>query len=274
MPVLSQAPAQKPSFEVASIKRSKPDARGSVFNVRGDRFVMTNTPLKRILQFAYFMPGKPLSNDQIIGGPNWIGTDRFDIEAKAEGDGQRIPLEQVRSMLQTLLEDRFQLKAHNETRDLPVYILTVAKGGLKLRLSEDQSPPSPVTAPPPRRPGESPTMPRGTFSVEGGPSGLTLVGSALQLRDVIANLQVQMDHPIVDKTDLKGLYDIRLQFAPEVLLANTGGISAAGIQPVPPSQPTAPSIFTAVDDLGLKLESAKVPLEVIVIDSVQKPSEN
>src|SRR5690242_12086188 len=126
--------AQKLSFEVASIKRSTPDAKMSVFNVRGERFVMTNTPLKRILQFAYFRTDKPLSNDQIIGGPNWIGTDRFDIEAKAEGDGQAIPTEQVRSMLQSLLEDRLQLKTHYETRALPGYILSVAKGGPKLKL--------------------------------------------------------------------------------------------------------------------------------------------
>src|SRR5690349_22893943 len=162
-PAVSQA--QNPSFEVASIKRSTPDARGSAFNVRGGRFVMTNTPLKRILQFAYFRTDKPPSNDQIIGGPNWIGTDRFDIEAKAEGDGQSIPTEQVGSMLQSLLEDRFQLKAHYETRELPVYILSVAKGGPKLKLSEDQTPPSPVRVPPPRRPGEAPVMPRGTFSI-------------------------------------------------------------------------------------------------------------
>jgi uncharacterized protein (TIGR03435 family) len=274
MPLASQTPpAQKRSFEVTSVKQSRQDARGGGFNMRGDRFVATNTTVKALLQFAYFRPNNPLLNYQIVGSPNWIGTDRFDIEAKAEINDQQIPTEQVRSMLQSLLEDRFQLKARYETRDLPVYILTVGRDGPRLKLSEDQTPPAPVTGPgPPQRPGEAPVLPRGVFSVMPRPSGMALTGTAIPFSNIVAFLQARVQQRIFDKTELKGLFDIRLEFA-DALSANSAAMSSTG-GPTPPQEPSPPSLAVALDDLGLKLESAKAPLEVLVIDSVQKPSGN
>ena len=276
IPLLSQTPpAQKPAFDVTSVKRTGVDARGRGMNMGGDRFVATGATLKTLVQFAYSKPGNPLFNYQIIGAPNWTGTDRFDIEAKAESNGQQIPIEQARLMLQSSLEDRFQLKAHYETRDLRVYILTVAKGGPKLKLSEDQTPPAPVTGQrQPQRPREAPVLPRGVFSVMPGPSGMTLTGTAISLPNIIAFLQAWVGQRIFDKTELKGLFDIRLEFA-DALSANPPNVSTtAPTAPTPPQEPSAPSLAVALDELGLKLESAKAPLDVIVIDSVQKPSDN
>src|SRR5439155_7999380 len=247
---------------VASVKRSKAEARGGGMNMRGDRFVATNATLKTLVQFAYFRPNNPLLNYQIVGGPNWIETDRFDIEAKAESNNEQLPAEQVRSMLQSLLEDRFQMKARYETRDLPVYVLTVAKGCPKLKLSEDQTPSAPVTGPrQPQRPGEAPVLPRGVFSVMPGPSGMTLTGTAVPLPNIIAFLQARVEQRIFDKTELKGLFDIRLEFA-DTLSANAPTVSTTG--PTPPQEPSAPSLAAALEELGLKLESAKAPLEVLV----------
>jgi uncharacterized protein (TIGR03435 family) len=172
-------------------------------------------------------------------------------------------------MVQSLLEDRFQLKVHGETRDLPVYELTVAKGGPKAKLSEDQSPPmlpEPGTPPPP--PG---TVPRGLMRMGRG----DFADSAISI-DNFALGALYVGRPVIDKTGLKGLYDIKLQWAPE-RVSNAGpfqpGAPIAG--PDTAADPSGLSIFTAVQEqLGLKLESTKGPVKVLVIDRVQKPSEN
>src|SRR5215510_4844795 len=147
LPLLSQTTATKPSFEVVSIKPSPPGnfIRGG--GPRGDRFTLSGASLRMLLQFAYqhsnvgFLGGQL----QVIGGPNWMDSDRYDIQAKADCSGGAIPREQMQLMLQSMLEDRFQLKAHMETREQPIYNLVVAKDGLKLKRSEDQTPP-PITA--------------------------------------------------------------------------------------------------------------------------------
>jgi uncharacterized protein (TIGR03435 family) len=267
-------PAHKPQFEVASVKPNKSgNLSGGGLRPQGDRFVATNVTLRMLLQFAYRpQDGTPMLNDRLVGGPAWMDSDHFDVQAKLEQDARAIPQEQIRLMLQSLLEDRFQVKAHWETRDLPVYILTIGKGGPKLKLSEDQTPPAPVTTRPPQRPGEAPVLPRGVFSVMPAPSGMMITGTAIPFSNIIGFIQVRVGRRIFDKTDLKGLYDIRLQFA-DSLSAPPAAVSTTG-EPTPLPEPSAPPLAVALDELGLKLDSTKMPLEVLVIDSVQKPSEN
>src|SRR5262249_20487388 len=194
------------------------------------------------------------------------------------------------------------LKAHMETRELPVYNLVVGKEGAKIKGSEDQTAPTlgggaqpcgpaPSAPPPPPPPfggergGPSDpkfTPPLGAMMMMLNPTGLTLQASGVPVTSLIAMLQQQVGRPIIDKTDLKGLFDFKLQFSPEGLnLPGPPGGFAPGVAPPPgagPSPPSSadpvPSLFTAIQELGLKLESSKGPVAVLVIDSVQKPKEN
>ena len=305
IPLLSQAPeTKKPSFDVISIKPSTPSTfgfRGG--GPRGNRFTMTGS-LRMVLQFAYRhpnvqpgVPAPPLMNTQIIGGPSWMDTDLFDIQATAETNGGTIPQDQLPLMLQSLLEDRFQLKAHMETRELPIYNLVVGKDGPKIKLSEDQTPIVPPGAAGQRgEPGAGPRgfgfdprgpLPRGAFSMMPSPSGLTLSASGVPIPMLVNMLAGQVGRPVFDKTDLKGLFDFKLTYSPEGLASPFGGGFGGpgiiggpgpaglggGTQVTPPSDP-APSLFTAIQELGLRLESTKGPVEVLVIESVQKPAEN
>jgi uncharacterized protein (TIGR03435 family) len=238
------------------------------------------------MQFAYSKEGLLLPSDQIIGGPDWLDTDHFDIEAKPQGDPSLISGEQTRLMVQSLLEDRFQLKVHHELRQLPVYNLVVAKNGPKLKLSDDQKPPVPGNN---RSQADTPSKgPQGVSEPHRGGTALIrgrtctiLAGKAIPINTVDSAMltslptllqgvleQAGLDKtdlkgwPVVDKTGLKGSFDIELQFTPDTL------------GPAPPDA-CGPSLFTALEEqLGLKLESARGPVEVIVIDSVSKPSEN
>lgn len=273
---LSQAPAQtKPSFEVATVK---PNASGenriAIMGQPGGRFLATNIPLTMLMGSAY-----RVRDFQIIGGPNWIRTDRWNIEAKAEEGSIPPPvtppdpttISPISLMLQSLIEDRFQLKMHRETRELPVYELVVAKGGPKLKLSEDQSPIRPPErgAPPPPIPQRGGPMPRGSTRMGRG----NLESSGVPLATFVTALSQQLGRPVIDKTALQGLYDIKLEWTPEL---GQGPISPGGPEPPPPPPDAAgPSIFTAVEEqLGLRLESTKGPVEVLVVDSVEKPAEN
>src|SRR5262249_21320644 len=148
----------KPSFEVVSIKPSAPTLGIRGGGPRGDRFSMTGASLKMLLQMAY---GRPNNNAlfgqlQISGGPNWMDSDRYDIEAKADCSGGVLSREQLQLMVRSMLEDRFQLKAHMETRELPIYNLVVAKDGPKLKASADQTPPSFGSGGPPQPCGPAP----------------------------------------------------------------------------------------------------------------------
>jgi uncharacterized protein (TIGR03435 family) len=313
VPMLSQtSPAQKPSFEVISIKPSAPNPAGiRGGGARGDKYTMSGATLRMLLQNAYQRPssGGPLAQLQIIGGPSWIESDRYDIQATADCSGGVLSREQVQLMVQSMLEERFQLKAHMETRELPIYNLVVAKDGPKLKVSADQTPPaagitgpplpcSPAPAvpaapppPPPPFPGQrggglDPNFvpPRGAMLMMMSPTGLTMQATGVPLSNMINMLQNQVGRPIIDKTNLKGLFDFKLQFSPEGLTVPTpfGGLAPpAGAGPAGPAgapSPNAadpvPSLFTAIQELGLRLESAKGPVTVLVVDSVQKPTEN
>jgi uncharacterized protein (TIGR03435 family) len=270
IPVLCQTPAEKkPSFEVATIKPSDPGQRGSqIGNQPGGRLVIRGVPVLGMMTFAY-----RVRDFQVTGGPGWMSTDRWDIEARAEEGSVPPPVypldpnkpNPMALRLQSLLEDRFQLKLHRETKELPIYELTVAKGGPKIKLNDDQSPfqmPERGAPPPPLQPG---TMPR--FSMRTGRGSMEAV--AMEIRDVAQMFSNLLGRTVVDKTGLKGLYDVKMTWTPDQALQGPPGADA------PPIDPSGPSIFTAIQEqLGLKLDSAKGPVEVIVVDSVQRPSEN
>ena len=311
VPLASQT-AQKPSFEVVSVKPSPPMGSGPIRiggGAQGDRFFMASATLRMLLQMAYQRASNtPLSGQmQIIGGPGWMESDRYDVQARADCSGGAIPRERLQLMMQSMLEDRFQLKAHLETRELPIYNLVVAKDGPKIKLSDDQTPlpfmaagpPRPCDststaaappAPPPPPPGgrgfpfdPGSPRPRGSVMMSSSLTGMTLQATAMPIANLVGLLQQQLGRTIVDKTDLKGLFDFKLTYSPEGLsdpLFGRGGSlpppggAPAGPSPVPAAADPVPSIFTAIQELGLRLESSKGPVEVLVIESVQKPTEN
>lgn len=261
---VAQGPAQKPQFEVASIKPSDPNQHdGAIMNQPGGRLVIIGMPLRELVKFAYH-----LQDFQLEGGPQWARTDAWNIEARAEGGGPDL----AAARLQSLLEDRFQLKTHSEMRDVPVYELTIAKRGSKMKLSQDQTPPRPPERgePQPRPIQRSGPMDR--FSVRVGKGSLEAV--AMDMPHIVGALSSILRRTVVDKTGLTGLYDVKLQWTPE-----GGGppatAPAGSLVQQPPSDRDGPSIFTALQEqLGLNLESTKAPTEVIVIDSIQRPTQN
>jgi len=244
----------------------------------GGRLVATRVTLRTLLQFAYRRKdGSLLQNYEIIGGPSWMDRDTFDVEGKPEGEGRPIPADQISIMLRSLLEDRFQAKVHLETQELAVYNLIVVKSGLKMNLSEDQNPPTSsaqlaVAYDP------SKTPPRGAIWTMRTPSDgqSVMLGTAVPIASLARQLQSPAGRGVVDKTDLKGLFDFRLQFSPDPLSASSAAVPTTDAQTPPiPSDRFGPSIFTALQEqLGLRLDSSKGPVEVLMIESVNKPSEN
>jgi uncharacterized protein (TIGR03435 family) len=207
----------------------------------------------------------------IEGGPSWINSERYTVVAKAEDNAD--PGLMQGPMLQVLLEDRLKLKIRRETREVPVYELTIAKGGPKLKRHQEGScvfrPPIDLTKPierPILPPGQRFCAALGTFK---GPN-MVVDAEAISINEYAKIFVMGLDRPVIDKTGITGEYDIHLEYAPgdEVRrrLAENGR---------DPGEPSAPSIFTALQEqLGLKLESAKGPREFLVIDHVEKPSEN
>jgi len=261
---LAQISAVKPAFEVASVRINTATEGTQVMGDQpGGRFVATRVLLRRVIQFAY------RGNQDFVGGPDWLDTDRWDIEARApEGTifVRENPLDIAKPdtlalMLQSLLEERFKMQSHQETRELPLYNLTVAKGGSKLKLSDDQSPPPAVIA-------------TGNSASEVARGGIRLGRSSLEAQaqsiDLLAAAlgALYADRPVVNRTGLKGLYDIRLQWALRT-------VNPAAAQGTAPSAPLGPTLFDALEEqLGLKLEAGKGQLPVLVIESIQRPSEN
>jgi uncharacterized protein (TIGR03435 family) len=260
-------------FEVASIKPSSELRFMAIRPLPGGRLTAT-APVKLLIQNAYF-----LQDFQIVGGPSWIDSDRFEIDAKAEGNPTR---DQLFRMLGPLLEDRFQLKTHRETRELPVYALAIAKNGPKLTAPKEGAcsaldPSGPP--PPPPRPGQPLSPPCGHLGVLGERAGVRIQGGQIAIPELIRILAMVMGRPVLDRTGLSGTYDISVVFFPDSLAAGlnhqvkAGDGSAAPPATAPDNGP--PSIVTALQEqLGLKLDSAKGPVEVLVIDHIERPTAN
>jgi len=219
----------RPSFEVATIKPGSPETHGTMTSAQPGKLVMKNINLREAVKIAY-----RLNEPELFGGPKWVDSEHYDIDGRAES---RVPRDQIMLMLQSLLAERFKLKVHRETRELPVYALTIAKGGPKMPRAAEGDPAN------------------GRTSV--GSRNITAKGEPIDaLARTLADLLMQ---PILDRTGLEGLYNFKLDFAP-----------------INPDDDTpAPSIFTAIQEqLGLKLEATKAPVEVVVIDSAEKPDAN
>ena len=209
---VSPAGAQRPQFDVISVKSNKSGTlQGTTVGTRGSTFSAINATVKMLIQAAYVpTDGGLLPDERIIGGPGWIETERFDVLAKPNGDTRSIAQSQIASMVQSLLEDRFKLKAHQETRELPVYNLTIAKGGLKIKPSTDQTPPTGPTATYYDTSDEP--LARGFMRVSTSPSVVVLAGTAIPLSRLIPMLEGRVGRKIIDKTDLKGLFDFKVRF--------------------------------------------------------------
>jgi uncharacterized protein (TIGR03435 family) len=215
MPATPQTPAQKPKFEVASIK---PDSSGSPASAAflNGRFIATNAPLKVLLGLAYRSNGRPFY--QIIGGPNWIASAGYDVDAKT-ADSRPIAVEQASQIFQSLLEERFRLKVHSETRELPVYHLVVPKSA-RLKLSEDQTPMPVEGTTEARTLDRSGEPPRGSYRIvqDRSPGGtLTVRGTAMSSSAVANMIERFVSRPVRDETGLKGLFDLELQFVRQPL---------------------------------------------------------
>jgi uncharacterized protein (TIGR03435 family) len=278
---------QKLAYEVATIKlNTSGDGMMRIGGLGpgpgGGRFQATNLPLRQLIVLAYAdrSQGPPAPGGgpglAITGGPSWINTDRYDIEARPE-PGFIPTAAQAQKMLQALLEERFGLQVRHETRDGPIYALTVAKGGLKANKSADQTPLN-FGAPAPGGPAGGPPPPPPPPFTPGGPMprGMMMMGlgqlraTAQTMTGFAGMLTGSAGRKVVDRTSLEGLYDFELNWTPDQIPANL----PADV-PFPRPDPNGPSIFTALQEqLGLKLESATGPLESIVIESVHKPTEN
>src|SRR5213594_2111035 len=260
MPLVSQAPAQKPSFEVASIQLSPVQTLTSkelLYTLPDGRFTADGIILRVLIFYAYRLK----THYQLIGGPDWMDTAHWDIRATAKGNPTT---EQIHVMLQSLLEDKFMLKVHRETRELPVYDLTAVEGGIKVHQLQESNCVEPNVAGPPSRlfaPGQRLILTCGEAGLAAGTVASRIDGGKVSMAAFIRVLETILDRPIIDKTGFTGTFDVDLIFAHD------------GASPGAPGAPN--TIPTAMQEqLGLKLVSARGTVEVLVIDSVQKPSQN
>jgi uncharacterized protein (TIGR03435 family) len=244
--LLRGQPALK--FEVASIKPSQPGETRSGIRPApgGERYVASNVTLKLLVTVAY-----RIKADQVAGGPAWMDADRFDMNAKAERPSS---VEELHAMLQDLLAERFELRLHRESKELPMYALTVDQDGPKLKLHEAQSAGDPWIDQ------VQDHFPQAEWHATFAPM------------DYFAwRLSLILDRPVVDQTKLKGGYDFDLKFTQELppniqpgALLNGEAIDTSG-----------PTIFEAIRrQLGLKRERQKGPVDILVIDQAEKPVEN
>ena len=239
----------KPSFEVATIKPSNPDTPGQALQVGrggGNAFTTLNMPVSELIKFAYGIHGK-----QVIGGPSWLESDRFDILAKPDTPG--IPnATQLRTMVQKLLAERFGLEFHREKKELSAYVIEVDKAGVKMAKVE----------------GNRGNLPgfggRGPGSVGVRNSTMAEFADFLQARI--------LERPVVDQTGLTDRYDFTLEWRPDAAQLAGAGPNAPAL---PQNIEDRPDLLTAMrQQLGLKVEAGKAAVEVLVIDKVLKPTAN
>jgi uncharacterized protein (TIGR03435 family) len=232
----------RPAFEVASVKRNTTNgASDTVPRRSGDRVIMHNTRLANIVTYTYHIKRayEMAGNCELPEGWDWL-----DVEAKVEGSPGD---DEIRLMFQTLLEDRFHLKVHRETREMALYDLMIAKGGPRLTPASENSKITVDGRPIPKGS-------RGVLGVDGG----HLVGKGATIAEMVDTLCIMMRGPVEDRTGLPGTYDYDVLYARENKPNDMGPALPAAIQ----------------NELGLKLARSKGLVEVLVIDQVEKPSEN
>jgi uncharacterized protein (TIGR03435 family) len=300
----AQAQTASPSFEVASIKPAAPQngpgirvmMRGGPGSADPGQITYSNVSLRDVVQNAY-----GVKRFQIVA-PDWLETTRFDIVAKVPPGATK---EDLKPMLQNLLAERFRTTVHHESKEMQAYALVISKHGLKLKESTvaeapkggDEPPPPPLPPPPPGPPG-APRMGKDGFPQMAagrpsmwmmvGPKGMRMTATVQPISALIDMLGNHLQHPVVDETGLKGKYDFTIDFAPdEHMMGPMGGpmpplpgagpgSGAPGGAATAPEPPTGPSLFTALEEqLGLKLETKKVAVDLVVIDHIEKaPTEN
>jgi uncharacterized protein (TIGR03435 family) len=279
-------------YEVATIKAYKPGAGEGPgmmrvgINYAADSFIASGATLQMLVAQAF-----GIQNFQITGAPDWFTTDRFEIDAKMDSavadalaklsqDDRTLARQK---MLQALLADRFKMKIHRESKELPAYMLTIGKNGSKLVEAK------PVAGPPGAAVGTSGVAPgrggpgRGGMMVSAGAGGMTVAADAVPMVAMVRMLSQFLRSPVIDNTGLKGNYDIRLTFSPENLGGGgpgfgappPSGVPSGAIPSDPSAEPTAPILTVAVQEqLGLKLDKGKGQVEMIVIEHLEKASDN
>jgi uncharacterized protein (TIGR03435 family) len=234
-----------PAFEVATIKPRSPDAVGRGVRVENASVSLLNMTLMDVVTLAYDVHAQ-----QIIGAPAWSTADRYDISGKAEPEGQP-NTEQVKVMLRKLLADRFHLAFHREQRELPVYSVSVAKGGPKISKNDGKN--------------------QTTGVIFRGPGSVLL--NNVTMDDFCKMLQnAALDRPVVNQTGLSGKYDFSLVWTPDQLQTaapNPNALAPGERADVPPGVYEA-----AQQQLGLRIDAARLRTEVLVLDKVEKPSQN
>lgn len=247
IPAAGSVPETSAAFDVAVIHPNPGDTTGRshIWSSASDgNFKAQNVSAMELIRYAFGMP-----ETRISGGPGWMRSAKFDLEAKSDpamdsrlrGLDSASARELKQHMLQSLLADRFTLKAHQETRELPIYTLVVAKGGPRFQ----------------------PSQINGT-TISSGNANITVTGSDHTVALLAEQLSRTLGRVVVDKTGLDGRYDLTLKWATDDGASTAGSSADAG-----------PSIFTAIQEqLGLKLESGKGPVPILVVDHLEKPSEN
>jgi bla regulator protein BlaR1 len=272
----AQSAADRPEFEVATVKLSPAGAQGLRIGLTPPgTFFAENASVRSLIMDAY-----DVKAFQLVGGPSWIGTERFNVTAKTHvanldapitGHSLRDAIAEADLMLRTLLEGRFQLKLHREMRELPIYFLTVAKGGPKLPPLKSGSC-TPVGEQP--APGQNPFVCGSSWMGRNG-RNLTLEGTGITMDSLIRWLSTATGRTVVDNTALTDPFDVHLEWAPEEMVAGQSAANGAGdvSQPANAADTSGATVFTALQEqLGLKLESGRGPVEILVVDSVERPT--
>ncbi|MGA9670344.1 MAG: TIGR03435 family protein [Terracidiphilus sp.] len=257
------APLPTPIYDVASIHKFKHDGGPLRVSMKTDPDGLTDSHVrvKALICQAY-----GLSEYQVSGGPEWVSSDYYDVSAKMDEPTMEMlrtlssdQKTQVRQQMeQALLADRFKLVVHHETKQFPIYALIVAKSGLKLHESKSDDDYKNGLKGFDGRPGG-----KGMMRMQSDPAGFQLTAQGLSMDKLAAQLSGQLDSKVQNKTGLEGSYDFTLRYSQEDSPEESS------------SSPAAPSIFTALQEqLGLKLEATKGPVDVIIIDHIEPPSEN
>ncbi len=246
--------ADSAAFEVATIKSSDPASRGMSISLgNGGIFATKNVTLKMLVALAW-----NVREFQVSGAAGWIGTDRFDIVAKPDHEVPRSEEGRAieRAMVQSLLADRFHLQAHTESKEMPVYALIVAKNGSKLVESDPES--------------KGPSL--GFSGNRGGKTSVT--ANKVTMKIFSEALSNQLGRTVIDRTGLNSSYTFKMEFTPD-LPVGSGKEGADGEKADISALPDGPTVFTALtEQLGLRLESRKGPVEIVVIDHAEKPTDN
>jgi len=247
-----------PVYDAIAIHENKAGTNMSMVRWGSDAFTATNTTLTMLLMNAY-----GIREDLMSGLPGWANSFRFDINAKISDPNpeaiKNLSREQRRAMMVTLLKERFHLQTHIETKTLPVYDLVIAKGGLKLK--ENAAPPATSL--------DSSASPSalkpGSFRINNSGTNSEMTAVAVPISNLAGNLAFQVERNVIDKTGLTSKYDFNLKWTPMQL---EGKVDAT-------ADNNAPDIFTALQEqLGLKLEPSKGPVDTLVVDHVEMPTEN